>query len=371
MKYAYIILILAGLSILAGTTQNSQACSVPVFRYALERWKPDPYKGVYIYKDKISAEDQALLKQLNDAAADAETPLNLIIRPVNVDTFSKEKLAELLQGAMPSELPVLAIWYPNQMGKAPPFLQERITLSLVDVILQSPKRKELAQGLIKGASVVWVFIPSGNNEKDESALSLIKQVLDSSLKKYSGNPFSILAGSQRKKLTYDFPIMILERGDPAERIFIETLMKSEPDLYQHADEPMVFPVFGRGRSLGCLFGEFITNKNVDEATFFLSGACSCEVKNLNPGVDLLIAAPWDIVVMNSFIQDDQIPELTGVMPESVQAISSKENEKPFPNRDVNPEGNAGLFRLYGMSLAGVIIIVILAGVILSRGRKKK
>jgi hypothetical protein len=148
---------------------------------------------------------------------------------------------------MPSELPVLAIWYPNQMGKAPPFLQERITLSLVDVILQSPKRKELHKP-DKRASVVWVFIPSGNNEKDESALSLIKQVLDSSLKKYSGNPFSILAGSQRKKLTYDFPIMILERVI-LRSVFYRNLMKSEPDLYQHADEPMVF-LFSAGQIFG-------------------------------------------------------------------------------------------------------------------------
>jgi hypothetical protein len=75
--------------------------------------------------------------------------------------------------------------------------------------------------------------------------------------------------------------------------------------------------------LGCLFGEFITNKNVDEATFFFIRGVQLRGLKSNPGVDLLIAAPWDIVVMNSFIQDDQIPELTGVMPESVQAISSK------------------------------------------------
>lgn len=366
----FLLLIITVLPVLL-LTQAAYACSVPVFRYALERWKPDPYKGAYIYRGEISADDRALLEQLNDASVNAETPLNLIIKPVNLDTFSEEKLAELLQGRIPSELPVLALWYPNQMGKAPPFIQEKLSASLVKNISQSPKRMELAEGLIKGASVVWVFIPSGKNEKDESALNLIKQELDSSLKKYSSNPFSILAGSQRKKLTYDFPIMILERDDPAERIFIETLMKSEPDLYQHTGEPMVFPVFGRGRSLGCLFGEFITLKNIDEAAFFLSGACSCEVKNLNPGVDMLIAAPWDVVVMNTFIQDEPVPELTGVMPQSDQNETPKEEQRSFPKADVNPEGDASLFKLYGVTLAGVIIIVIIGGIMLSRRRREK
>jgi hypothetical protein len=325
-----------------------------VFRYALERWKPDAYKGIYIYRDNISEKDQALLKQLKDASANPESPLNLILREVDVNTFSREKLTVILQGPVPSNLPVLVIWYPDQMGKKPPVWNEKLTPSLVKGLIQSPKRQQMAENLIKGESVVWIFIPSGNKKKDEDTRKFIRQELDKALQTYSKNPFSILSGAKRKNLTYGFPVMTVSRDDPAERIFIETLMKSESDLYEYTDEPMVFPVFGRGRALGCLFGKYITEKNIKESTAFLSGACSCEVKELNPGVDLLVAAPWDIVVMNSFIEDEPMPELTGVMPEPENPVVKA--ELPL-EKHVKADNDTRLLIIYGLTLIAFILVV--------------
>ena len=350
--------------------QYSHACSVPVFRYALERWKPDAYKGIYIYRGEITKQDQALLDSLKDAAS-TDAPLNLIIKPVNVDTFSKDKLNELMKGPVPDDLPLLLIWYPEQMGKSHPFLKEKLTSSLVDNLVHSPKRKELAEGLINGESVVWVFIPSKNKTKDEGALSLIGQELDYALQKFTKNPFTILDGGSRKRLAYGFPIMTLNRDDEAERIFIETLMKSESDLYEYTDEPMVFPVFGRGRVLGCLFGEYINAQRIQEAVFFLSGACSCEIKNQNPGVDLLVSAPWDIVVMNSFIQDDAMPELTGVLADfdDAKVPVTPLGEESAPEKNKIPENDTNLLKIYGVTIAGVILLVIILSVVISKRRK--
>ena len=368
MKFTLIMSVLCTSMILA---EYSQACSVPVFRYALERWKPDAYKGIYIYRGEMSEEEQTLLDQLSNAAS-SDSPLNLIIKPVNADTFSKEKLTELLRGPVPENLPRLSIWYPDQMGKKPPFLQDSLTSSLINNLIQSPKRQALAESLINGESVVWVFIPSGNKKKDDNALTLIRQELNLALKKYEKNPFSILAGSKRTRLTYGFPIMTLSQDDPSESILIETLLKSEPDLFEHTDEPMVFPIFGRGRILGCLFGEYITKKNIDEATTFLSGACSCEVKNLNPGVDLLMAAPWDYVVMNSFVQDEPLPELTGVLPDFDDAkvpVTSSDFDST-PEESVMPETNTNLLMLYGGSIVAVIMVVVVLGFFVSRRGKE-
>jgi hypothetical protein len=55
---------------------------------------------------------------------------------------------------------------------------------------------------------------------------------------------------------------------------------------------MVFPVFGRGRALFPLVGAGITPKNIRDAAEFLAGPCSCEVKEQNPGFDLLLKADW-------------------------------------------------------------------------------
>ena len=364
----YFLMILVGLCAFQLSPKEGYSCSVPVFRYAIERWKPDAYKGIFIYCNEISEKDRALLEQLKQRAANPDYPLNLLLQEVDTATFPEEKLTDLLKGQVPDTLPVIVLWYPGQMGKKAPIWVKQLTPSFVETLLQSPKRKEMAERLINGDSVIWVFIPSGNVKKDEPVKTFIRQELDKAIQIYSKSPFTILAGGKRKRLNYGFPILTVSPDDPAERLFVDMLLKSESDLYEHTDEPMVFPVFGRGRSLGCLFGEYITEKNIREASAFLSGACSCEVKNLNPGVDLLVAAPWDMVVMNSFVVDEPLPELTGVMPEPVETT---EAEDLSSESDLNTDNYPGLYTVFAFSLFGVILIVAISGFIIGRrGRDK-
>lgn len=100
----------------------------------------------------------------------------------------------------------------------------------------------------------------------------------------------------------------------------------------------------------------------------MSGACSCEVKALNPGVDLLVAAPWDMVVMNSFVEDTPLPELTGVMPEPVEATETGS----LPSKgDVIPDNHPNLFTIYGITLLVFILAVGISGFIISRRRRGK
>jgi hypothetical protein len=367
LRLKYFLLILLGLSTVQLSIREVHSCSVPVFRYAIERWKPDPYKAIYIYRDEISKKDQALLEQLKQAASNPDYPLNLLIREVDVAAFPKEKLIDLLKGPVPDTLPVIAIWYPDQMGEKAPIWIKELTPSLLEVFIQSPKRKELAEGLINGESVVWIFIPSGNTKKDERAKTLIEQELDVVVQTYSKMPYTILSGNKRKKLSYGFPILTVSPDEPAERLFIDMLLKSESDLYEHTDEPMVFPVFGRGRVLGCLFGEYITEKNIQDATAFLSGSCSCEVKALNPGVDLLIAAPWDQVVFDSFVEDSPLPELTGVMPDAPAPVEESAGVVP---EDVPVKNSNKVLKSYGITLGAILAIVVFAGIIFTIWQKK-
>ncbi len=45
-----------------------------------------------------------------------------------------------------------------------------------------------------------------------------------------------------------------------------------------------------------MFGKDLISANVASCAQFLAGACGCEVKELNPGVDLLMVADWDAIV---------------------------------------------------------------------------
>ena len=367
MRIRYFLFILIGFCAIQLSLRDVHPCSVPVFRYALERWKPDPYKAIFIYRDEISKKDQALLEQVKQAASNPDHPLNLMIREVDIDAFSEERLTDLLKGSIPEKLPAIAIWYPDQMGEKAPIWIKELTPSFVEAFIQSPKRRELAESLINGESVVWIFIPSGNAKKDERARILIEQELDVAVQTYSRMPYTIMSGAKPKKLSYGFPILTVSPDDPAEGLFIDMLLKSESDLYEHTDEPMVFPVFGRGRVLGCLFGKYITQRNIQDASAFLSGSCSCEVKALNPGVDLLVAAPWDHVVMYAFVEDTPLPELTGVMPDAPAPVEQCAAVVP---EDVPIKKSKGVLKSYGIALGSVLAIVVFAGIILTFWKKK-
>jgi hypothetical protein len=108
-------------------------------------------------------------------------------------------------------------------------------------------------------------------------------------------------------LRIEFTIVTLERRDLREAFLVDSLMKSESDL--DAAQPLAFPVFGRGRVLYALVGAGIVAENIDAACQFMAGPCSCQVKNQNPGFDLLINSNWDEAVAGSIISA-AIPEDT-------------------------------------------------------------
>jgi hypothetical protein len=77
------------------------------------------------------------------------------------------------------------------------------------------------------------------------------------------------------------------------------LLRSEPGL-EAVRGPVVLPVFGRGRLLCALHGQDIMADQLGQVARFLCAACSCRVKELNPGVDLLMAADWETMLKQSW-----------------------------------------------------------------------
>jgi hypothetical protein len=123
----------------------------------------------------------------------------------------------------------------------------------------------------------------------------------------------------------------LSRTDPNERALLSMIMNSEPDLDEYVKEPMAVPVFGRGRALYTLIGEGINGDNIREAAAFLTGPCGCEIKMMNPGVDLLIATNWDGAVMQYYeefyasYEEEELPELTSVFPDDPEPAQAELN----------------------------------------------
>src|SRR5580692_5193622 len=68
-----------GLIVLAPT--SGQACSIPVFRYALERWLPSPYEVLVYHKGPLTQTERKALKEIDGLALGA----NLDVTDVDLD----------------------------------------------------------------------------------------------------------------------------------------------------------------------------------------------------------------------------------------------------------------------------------------------
>jgi hypothetical protein len=112
-------------------------------------------------------------------------------------------------------------------------------------------------------------------------------------------------------------ILPIQRNDPAESFLVQMLLHSEPDLpgqpaLTKLKDPMAFAVFGRGRARFGLVGGGINADTIGEDVAFLTGPCTCTIKEENPGFDLLLAADWESSIGERLVQDRELPPLTGL-----------------------------------------------------------
>ena len=92
--------------------------------------------------------------------------------------------------------------------------------------------------------------------------------------------------------TLEVGLVKVARGDAKEKWLVDILLGLERDLRETQD-PIVFMIYGRGRALFSCLGKGIHRDNLIQDVEFITGACSCTVKEQNPGVDLLMRRNWD------------------------------------------------------------------------------
>lgn len=314
------ILLAAGMLLSAGAARG---CSVPVFRYALERWPADPYGIIVFHRGDLSEADQAIVDALEERAMDEQSPANLRVFAVDLDGSPSREMSDLWKTQEGAELPWMVVLYPVMARIAEPLWSGRLTKEAADSLADSPKRREIARRILDGESAVWVLLECGDKARDEAAATTLSTQLGR-LQELLELPFTeeelqeaaeaqgfAALGAESMMSTLPlrlaFSVVRVSRDDPAEQVFVHMLMKTEPDLHEYIDQPMVFPVFGRGRALFALVGRGINERTMESAGVFLAGACSCVVKAMNPGADLLISANWEGVLANMVSLTDALP----------------------------------------------------------------
>ena len=245
---------------------------MPVFRYALDRWQPDPYT---LEVSATDAKDEAVARFLRNFTD--STPLNL------APQRSKESGPSRL--AFPHAEPnANSTWSgPLDSGTLP---------SLTD----SPARAELAHRILAGETGVWLLVESGEREADDrTAAALEKRLryLEQAAEippNDPDDPSSELGPGPA--LRVKFSVLRVRRDDAGEQPFLKMLAGPKHETAP-ASGPWLALVFGRGRVLGAWPAEGFGDEQIDEACLFLLGACSCQVKRMNPGWDLLLNVAWD------------------------------------------------------------------------------
>ena len=301
-----------------GSTAN--ACQIPVFRYALERWEPDPYQLFVLHDKPLTPAEQSVVEALRtragDGAGDPPTA-NLVVSVTDTNGDLPEPLIHLRSKLEEYTLPAVVLSHPASAGSRV-LLQRPLARDVLQALPHSAARETVAQRLLSGHSVVWVQVDSGNQAADDAAYGRLTSAL-AKLEKELELPDmeDILQDDEyqaetKVELKLKFSALRLQPNDPEEKTFIELLLAVEPDLAQLRAEPIAVPIFGRARALYGLVGEGIHMDTIRDAAVGLIGPCSCTVKNLNPGVDLLFAVDWNEGVLGSAIPEKPAPELPGL-----------------------------------------------------------
>jgi len=378
---------------LAACASLALPCSVPVFRYALERWPAEPYDVVVFHKGPLTKDQRAALEWLKKQS-EAEVPAtNVLVQAVDLGAKPDEGFVKLWEKFKGESLPWMLVLYPRSMGIPVPAWSVPFSSANAKALVESPAREKIAKATIGGATIVWLLLESGEKKKDEAAAALLKKEL-TRLEKEIEIPevpddgfYDPQNPPEQKKMKISFPVVRISRTDPVERAFVSMLLRIEEDLWKLKDT-MVFPFYGRGRALFALVGEGINTENIEDVCAFLLGPCSCQVKAMAPGVDMLVRADWDsifeegepaeepqlaILPTNPIpLSQDDVREATQAEPTTGTAVVEQPAAKPTTRvaeakAEFAPSG--ALVRNIALIVLAGIVIVGAASIVLTKKRK--
>ncbi|OVE81786.1 hypothetical protein BVY04_02440 [bacterium M21] len=372
---------------------QSLACSVPVFRYALERWPPAPYRMYLFHDGELADADKKVVDRIEGLwTYDARTA-NLALKVVDVSQNAENEVYLKYVKEKGIKLPCMTMLYPLKRGRQNqdvPLGSWALTNQNLDSLIASPVRSKITEMIVDGASSVWLFIESGDEKRDKIALENLKTALKE-IESLVEVPDSVAMPGEDKiveaddqlesgiELKISFPVVTMSRKDTKEEFLLKMLSDSEDGLAKLTDEPWAIPLFGRGRALYALVGEGISQDNIEETCAYLSGACSCQVKDMNPGTDILFGIDWDAVVITGTIEEKELPPLGGAgdlvaaapgekeVPETAVVAESENAVGEVPKAAVADVTEGGAFQRIMITAAiAVFGLVLFAGLLIKK-----
>ena len=296
----------------------ARACNTPVFRYAMYNWPTAPYYVFYFHHGGPAEEDAQLNKELAGLCL-AKPPANVNLETLDVTNEEKLKMLPKVvdesrkkhaDGDKPQHL-VYTSWGAELFAG-------RLDAKTIRQMIHSPARKRMGKLFGKGHGIVLLVLTGPDEEANKRAAKVAGEVASKADEVFVAGGAPVPMGpppekpeenaaeektdankknDDRKGPKNELKIAVVKvsRTDPAEKWLVKMLLAIEPDLNdaKYAKDPMVFAIYGRGRAMPPYVGKGITTENMLDCVTFLAGACSCTVKDRNPGMDLLMQFDWD------------------------------------------------------------------------------
>lgn len=275
---------------------GANACNVPVFRYALERWQNDIYHCMVFHRGDLSKDDQQRVDDLAKRSTLEGGASNLEVTTIDLAKPFEPGLEEIWK-SVPADVKTPFVVVQSRVGRDKIRTVWQGTLAETDAakLTTSPDRQEIVNRLLKGHSAVWVILPGKDELATENLVDLIETELNRLQDELPLPPGIGAPGSEvysEIPLTLRFSVHVLKPGPEADILLPEIFKRIAPEAAA-AGQPLVAPIFGRGRVVDVIPGDKLDEQTVEDLSGFICGACSCQVKEQNPGFDLLTTVKWD------------------------------------------------------------------------------
>jgi hypothetical protein len=130
-------------------------------------------------------------------------------------------------------------------------------------------------------------------------------------------------------------------------------------------------VFGRGRALEGLPASKMNAASIQAASAYLCGECSCQVKDQNPGVDLILNVSWEERLEGNLVMlEKPLPPLSGFgvgavaepasLPAPASAPASETPDSPTASQ------TSWLGRVALMALGSLLALAMVGTFLMSR-----
>ncbi|MEM8733968.1 MAG: hypothetical protein AAGG44_07095, partial [Planctomycetota bacterium] len=165
----------------------AQACNIPVFRYALERWKSDAYEVLVFHNEAF---DPAASEQVSKLQKQADQLGNISVELVPLSAMTAEQTTTWKQFGPDTGPASTNKESASDTAQAYVLLQAQLKRKKLNIwqgnlsefdsasLLRSPARKKVASRLLAGDSVVWLVLLGEEPQANDQLRSTLTAAFD-------------------------------------------------------------------------------------------------------------------------------------------------------------------------------------------------